>query len=36
VPQFAIPEGLDQATANLLNMQTTMTQNLMAQMEKNY
>jgi hypothetical protein len=34
--QFAIPKGVDQATANLLTMQMTMMQNLMAQMERNY
>jgi hypothetical protein len=34
--QFAIPEGVDQATANLLTMQMTMMQNMMAQMERNY
>ena len=36
MPQFAIPEGVDQATANLLTMQMTMMQNMMAQMERNY
>ncbi len=35
VPQFAIPEGVNQATANLLMMQMTIMQTLMAnQMEK--
>ncbi len=34
--QFAIPEGVDQATANLLTMQMTMMQNMMAQMDCNY
>jgi multidrug efflux pump subunit AcrB len=34
--QFAIPEVVDQATANLLMMQMTMMQNMMAQMEGNY
>jgi hypothetical protein len=34
--QFAIPEGVDQATANLLNMHMTIVQNMMAQMECNY
>jgi hypothetical protein len=34
--QFAIPKGVDQATANLLTMQMTMMQNMMAQMERNY
>jgi hypothetical protein len=33
VLQFHIPEGVDQATANLLNMQMNMMQTLMAQME---
>ena len=36
MPQIVIPEGVDQATANLLNMQMTMMQTLMAQMERNY
>jgi hypothetical protein len=36
IMQFAIPEGVDQATANLLMMQMTMMQNMMAQMERNY
>ena len=36
VPQFPIAEGVDPATANLLNMQMTMMQTLMAQMERNY
>jgi hypothetical protein len=36
VLQFAIPEIIDPATANLLNMQMTMMQTLMAQMEQNY
>jgi hypothetical protein len=36
VPQFPIPEGVDQATANLLNMQMNMMQTLMALMEQNY
>jgi hypothetical protein len=40
-PQFGIPKGVDQATANLLTMQMTMMQmtmmqNMMAQMEPNY
>jgi hypothetical protein len=35
-PQFPIPEGVNQATANLLNMQMNMMQTLMAQMERNY
>ncbi len=38
VPPFVIPEGVDQATANLLHMQMNMMQTLMAnqmaQMEK--
>jgi hypothetical protein len=33
VPQFHILEGVDQATANLLNMQMNMMQTLMTQME---
>jgi hypothetical protein len=33
VPQFPIPEGVDPATANLLNMQMTKMQTIMAQME---
>jgi hypothetical protein len=36
MPQFAIHEGVDQATANLLTMQMNMKQNMMAQMEQNY
>jgi hypothetical protein len=36
MPPFAIHEGVDQATANLLTMQMTMMQNMMAQMERNY
>jgi hypothetical protein len=36
MPQIAILEGVDPATANLLNMQMTMMQTLMAQMERNY
>jgi hypothetical protein len=31
--QFAIPGGVDEATANLLTMQVTMMQNMMTQME---
>jgi hypothetical protein len=36
MPQFAIPESVDQATANLLTMQMTMMQNMMVQVERNY
>jgi hypothetical protein len=34
--QFAITEGVNQATANLLTMQLRMMQDMMAQMERNY